>query len=68
MSVTIVERGALTTTDKNPCVRNCCLDDGKVCMGCGRSLAEILEWHHADYPRQQQISNHAKQRLAIRWA
>ncbi|WP_101758368.1 DUF1289 domain-containing protein [Oceanicoccus sp. KOV_DT_Chl] len=49
--------------DKNPCVRNCCLDDGNICMGCGRSLPEILEWHQADYPRQKQISRDAKHRL-----
>ena len=52
-----------TTPDNNPCVRNCCLDDNKVCIGCGRKLAEILEWHHADGPRQQQIIQQAKQRL-----
>ncbi|ARN73743.1 DUF1289 domain-containing protein [Oceanicoccus sagamiensis] len=55
-----------TTQDNNPCVRNCCLDDTKVCMGCGRSLAEILEWHNADSPRQQQISQRAKQRMGQR--
>lgn len=52
--------------DTNPCVRNCCLDDGKVCMGCGRSLPEILEWHHADAIRQEQISIYAKRRLSDR--
>lgn len=46
----------------NPCVRNCCLDDKKVCLGCGRSLPEILEWHHADDIRQEQISIYAKRR------
>ena len=50
----------------NPCVRNCCLDDKKVCMGCGRSLPEILEWHHADSQRQSQINQFAKQRLSQR--
>jgi predicted Fe-S protein YdhL (DUF1289 family) len=28
----------------SPCVRNCCLDDDNVCMGCGRSLDEIVAW------------------------
>ena len=28
----------------SPCVRNCCLDEGNVCMGCGRTLAEIVAW------------------------
>jgi len=25
-------------------VRNCCLDDEDVCLGCGRSLEEIKAW------------------------
>lgn len=28
----------------SPCVRNCCLDDRNVCVGCGRTLDEILRW------------------------
>jgi predicted Fe-S protein YdhL (DUF1289 family) len=28
----------------SPCVRNCCLDDDNVCMGCGRSLQDIVAW------------------------
>ncbi len=32
----------------SPCVRNCCLDDDDVCLGCHRSLDEILGWHGAD--------------------
>jgi predicted Fe-S protein YdhL (DUF1289 family) len=47
----------------NPCVRNCCLDENKTCMGCGRRLAEILEWHHADNYRKLFILNAASQRL-----
>lgn len=50
----------------NPCVRNCCLDDENTCLGCGRQLAEILEWHHADASRQQQIVEQAKIRIAQR--
>ncbi|MBK8972908.1 MAG: DUF1289 domain-containing protein [Hahellaceae bacterium] len=32
-------------TIPNPCVRNCCLDRDDVCMGCHRTLKEILDWH-----------------------
>nr|WP_083774918.1 DUF1289 domain-containing protein [Neptuniibacter caesariensis] len=28
----------------NPCQRNCCLDDNDLCMGCFRTLSEILGW------------------------
>jgi uncharacterized protein len=28
----------------SPCVRNCCLDVDDVCLGCYRSLSEIVGW------------------------
>jgi predicted Fe-S protein YdhL (DUF1289 family) len=33
-----------TSVISNPCVRNCCLDDDDVCLGCFRTLDEILGW------------------------
>ncbi|QEI12931.1 DUF1289 domain-containing protein [Cellvibrio japonicus] len=36
----------------SPCIRNCCLDDDDICLGCFRSLAEITHWATAT-PRQQ---------------
>ncbi|WP_293268499.1 DUF1289 domain-containing protein [Neptunomonas sp.] len=29
---------------KSPCVRQCCLDEQDICLGCSRSLQEILDW------------------------
>lgn len=52
--------------NSNLCVRNCCLDEDKICMGCGRSLAEILEWHHAQDHRKQIITEQARQRITQR--
>lgn len=52
--------------EDNPCVRNCCLDENNVCMGCGRRLAEILEWHHADADRRATIRLSAQSRLMQR--
>jgi predicted Fe-S protein YdhL (DUF1289 family) len=31
----------------SPCVRNCCLNDEDICLGCGRSLGEITCWGSA---------------------
>jgi predicted Fe-S protein YdhL (DUF1289 family) len=31
----------------SPCVRNCCLDDDDICLGCFRSLVEICAWSAA---------------------
>jgi hypothetical protein len=32
----------------SPCIRQCCLDDKDICIGCFRSLNEILNWAEAD--------------------
>ncbi|WP_397472652.1 DUF1289 domain-containing protein [Rheinheimera sp.] len=39
----------------SPCIRNCCLDQQDCCVGCGRLLQEILEWHTASAVRRAQI-------------
>ena len=46
----------------SPCVRNCCLDEADICMGCGRSLAEIVGWTKADNTGKAQILERAKAR------
>lgn len=33
---------------QSPCIRNCCLDENDVCVGCFRSLDEILQWSKVD--------------------
>lgn len=50
----------------SPCVRNCCLDENDVCMGCGRQIDEILAWHRADGEERGEIIALAKQRLEQR--
>ncbi|WP_083794677.1 DUF1289 domain-containing protein [Vibrio sp. 16] len=37
----------------NPCVRNCCLDDDDVCLGCFRTLKEILGWNQMTQVQQK---------------
>lgn len=39
----------------SPCVRQCCLDEADVCLGCLRSLAEILAWGEADDDSRREI-------------
>ena len=50
----------------SPCVRNCCLDDADVCIGCGRHLQEILRWTQADAAERQAIVERAAARRAAR--
>jgi len=49
---------------EQPCVRNCCLDQQDVCLGCGRALSEITGWHQASLDEKQRILQRAQQRLA----
>lgn len=46
----------------SPCVRNCCLDQNDVCLGCFRSLEEIIAWGTADNEARRRIVASAKNR------
>lgn len=49
----------------SPCVQICTLDPaGALCLGCGRTLAEIGEWAAASPQRQCEIVAAAAARLA----
>jgi predicted Fe-S protein YdhL (DUF1289 family) len=50
----------------SPCVRNCCLDDANVCMGCGRSLQEIVAWGTATDADKAAILASSRERLRMR--
>jgi uncharacterized protein len=39
----------------SPCVRNCCLDENDICMGCFRTLDEILAWRALTTKEREQI-------------
>lgn len=47
----------------SPCRRQCCLDDQDICLGCGRTLQEILDWGKADGSRKRSICQAAQARL-----
>lgn len=50
----------------SPCVRNCCLDDEDVCLGCHRSVEEIIAWGAADNAERRTILERAGQRAEAR--
>ena len=52
----------------SPCTRNCCLDEGDVCLGCGRSLDEIRLWGQASDRERATILERAVLRRAERAA
>jgi len=46
----------------SPCVRNCCLNEDDNCLGCFRSVDEIMEWHSATNERKLKILKLAETR------
>ncbi len=49
----------------SPCRRRCCLNEAERCLGCGRLLAEILEWGNASDERRRAIRALAEGRLNL---
>lgn len=50
----------------SPCIRNCCLDDHDICVGCGRSLSEIARWSTSNNSEKQFILSAAAERRQLR--
>jgi hypothetical protein len=50
----------------SPCVRNCCLDDEDVCLGCHRTVTEIMAWGSAGNPERRAILQRAAERAEAR--
>jgi len=46
----------------SPCIRNCCLDQDDICMGCFRTLEDILEWGSAPDEQKVEIISLANKR------
>lgn len=53
-------------TVASPCVRNCCLDDDDVCLGCHRTLDEIMAWSGAANDERRAILDRATERALHR--
>ena len=47
---------------QSPCVRNCCLDDDLVCLGCFRTIEEIKDWSIVDDQQRRLILQNAQRR------
>ena len=48
-----------------PCVRNCCLDAQDICLGCHRTLDEILTWHTMDEQQKSALLEVIQQRAIV---
>ena len=52
------------TNTPSPCVRNCCLDKDDICLGCHRSLEEIVQWSQCDDKQKKLILAAVQRRKA----
>jgi len=50
---------------QSPCIRNCCLGEDDVCLGCFRQLAEITRWSESDDVERRLILQKARTRKAV---
>lgn len=51
---------------QSPCIKVCRLDDNKVCIGCLRSIDEIVAWKKLSAEEQKQILSRVKEEKARR--
>lgn len=54
-----------TSNVESPCVRNCCLNEEDVCLGCGRSLQEITRWSVSSNADKQKTLDTAIERKRL---
>ena len=47
---------------ESPCIRNCCLNEEDVCLGCFRVLAEITQWTLVDEKTRRKFLDNANSR------
>lgn len=51
-----------TLKSASPCVRNCCLDNNDLCLGCFRYIDEITSWQSYNEQEKQQVLNECLRR------
>lgn len=47
---------------ESPCIRQCCLDSQDMCVGCFRTLDEILLWGSASIDKKTSILENVHKR------
>ncbi len=53
-------------TPASPCIRQCCLDEQDICVGCFRTINEIIHWSASSNAEKIQIIERCKERKVQR--
>lgn len=49
---------------EKPCIRNCCLNEEDVCLGCFRTFDDMRIWHKStDEEKRKMLSLAAKRKM-----
>jgi predicted Fe-S protein YdhL (DUF1289 family) len=54
----------LNSRSESPCVRNCCLDNNDLCLGCFRYIDEITSWQSYSEQEKRQVLEQCHYRRA----
>lgn len=49
-------------TIDTPCIRQCCLNENDICMGCFRTLDDMKIWRKSTQKEKLEMLQHAKVR------
>jgi predicted Fe-S protein YdhL (DUF1289 family) len=56
----------LPTKPVSPCIQVCTLDDDQVCIGCGRTVDDIIAWTRLTDPQKWDVIARSAQRKSDR--
>ena len=40
---------------QSPCIRQCCLDAEDICVGCFRTITEIMDWQKSTQTQKREV-------------
>ncbi|WAJ69935.1 DUF1289 domain-containing protein [Catenovulum adriaticum] len=46
----------------SPCIRQCCLNEQDICVGCGRNISEITQWAKLETSEKHKVVELAQTR------
>jgi len=52
-------------SNESPCIGLCTLNEENLCLGCGRALNEITDWHSSSDEEKSGICQRAQERVAL---
>ena len=58
----IMQKKIDQSTADSPCVRNCCLNENDICLGCFRHIDEIVGWRGFTQEKKIDILNNCTNR------